>query len=352
MFALLTAGVVCGLLVSRPVHANTTTFGMDDRAMPASLPQEIISSRNAITADQKAAIENFVDRLTEILSESESGSADVAKARDLLIQSTRLAGVTPVFLRTYSEVVIKGLQPLIFGKDTLKSENALRIVAFLQTPQALGILVESLDVGRNNDASKRIVAAGLIPTAISPGAKSNMDSASLASSARNIAASVRIETDWIVVLEELRALNAIALNPLLTEQNRSEIRTIQFETYKSIADRIASSSKPSDMIFAIHRAMLNLRTQLVSDSTASDFDADRAATLLEGIVTAIATGAVEQWNGLEKATRYRKAYEASLKIGTQLLSLLKSPAAPAFGRLNDAFSQGPAALQAAISKLP
>ena len=348
----LTSGLVCSLLISFAANAGTLMPSSDDRAMPASLPQDIISSRSAITSTQKGKIDDYVGQLTEILVESDSNSPDLTKARDLLIQSTRLAGVTPVFLRTYSDIVIEKVEPLVFGDDALKSENALRVVAFLQTPQALGLLVETLDTERNKDASRRLVAAGLLPVAIAPGAKSNLDSAGLANSARNIALSVRGETDWVVVLEELRALNKIALNPILADQNRAEIRTIQFETYKSIADRIASSATPSDMIFAIHRAMLSLRTQLISNSTASDFDVARAAKLLEGILTEIAEGSVKQWSELEKKPRYQKAYEASLKIGSQLLSLLKSSSAPAFAKLNEAFANGPEALQTTISKLP
>ena len=350
--AAFTAGLLCLLLASETALAAAPSQSSKTGGMPSSLSQDIISTRNAITPPQRAEIDAFVGRLSEILTQSKSQSAELLKARDLLIQSTRLAGVTPVFLRTYSEVVIEKVEPLVYGDDPLKSENALRVIAFLQTPQALGILVESLDPERSRDASRRLVAAGLLPTATAPGAKSNLDSASLTSSARNIALSVRGETDWVVVLEELRALNQIAINPLLSDQNRSEVRTIQFETYKSISDRIADSKKPSEMIFAIHRAMLGLRTQLVNKSTATDFDSTRVAQLLEQMIVQIAKSSASHWTEIDGDPRFKNGYESTLKIGTQLLSLLKSPAAPAFSKLNAAFAKGPDALESEISKLP
>ena len=350
--AAFTTGLLCVVLASGTAVGATPAQSSRSGDLPSSLPQDIISTRSAVTPSQKAKIDAFVGKLSEILAKAKSQSAELLKARDLLIQSTRLAGVTPVFMRTYSEAVIKDVGPLVYGDDPLRSENALRVIAFLQTPQALGILVESLDPDRSKDASRRLVAAGLLPTATAPGAKSNLDSASLANSARNIALSVRGEEDWVVVLEELRALNQIAINPLLSEQNRSEIRTIQFETYKSIADRIAKSEKPSEMIFAIHRAMLGLRTQLINKSTATDFDSTRVAKLLEQMIAEIAKASVSHWSAINGNPRLKSGYESTLKIGTQLLSLLKSPNATSFSKLNAAFAKGPDALKSEISKLP
>ncbi len=351
ILALLATGFLCPFF-ALPTTAAVASAASDDQTLPNSLPQDIISSRTAITPAQKERIEDFADKLTEVIREDAGNSSKSLKARDLLIQTTRLAGVTPVFLRTYSEIVISRISPIVFGDDAVKSENALRVVAFLQTPQAVGILVESLDPKRSEDTSRRLVAAGLLPIAIAPGSKSNLDSASLTSTARNVALNARTESDWVVVLEELRGLNQIALNSKLSDQNRADVRTVQFETYKAIADRIAGDDSPSDMIFALHRAMLGLRTQLINNSTAADFDSKRVATLLESILTQIAKASVKQWTSLEKDPKHMDAYEASLKIGTQLLSLLKSDAAPAFATLSPAFGKGRDALQTAVSKLP
>ncbi len=287
------------------------------------IPSDILRSSSPLTADQQKEVSDFTrSRVADLAN----GDADrVVIARDDLIQAARANQVSGVFLRSYADAILPAITPILDGDDAMRAENALRVAAFLQTPESTGLLVESIDPRRVPDAGRRLVAAGLLGIAIEPTPQSGLGSAVLVSTARGIAEAVRTESDWLVALEELRAINVIALSPTLTKANRGQVRTMQFDAFADLAQRIAKNADPDPMTQAVYRAMLNLRDKLLDDSVAQDVSSDAIADTLRGTLIAVGAGAVRQWDGLNADPEMMAAYEGALRVGPQLFLLLQRP---------------------------
>ncbi|MBC04223.1 MAG: hypothetical protein CMJ34_13125 [Phycisphaerae bacterium] len=297
--------------------------------LPASgqaLDREIVTTTRPLTAAQASMVADFANAQLSRITEGDA--ANLIEARDTIIQDARRPGVTGVFLRAYSTALVPGIRTLLDKSGTddelfpLRAENSLRILAFLRTPDSVDLLVSASNPSRVSDRGQRLVAAGLVPLAVEPVPQSGLNSGALTGLARELSNNLRDENDWLVVLEDLRAMNAIALNPGMTRQNRSEVRSMQFEAYADLADRVEKADQPSELVFSIHRAMLGLRDRLLANATASDVSNKQIAQTLRNMLTTIGNAAVKQWDGLQKSSKMYAAYEGTLRIGAQLLSLL------------------------------
>jgi hypothetical protein len=287
------------------------------------ISSDILRSSSPLTATQQKEVSDFTR--AQIADLANGDVERVVAARDALIQAARGSQVTGVFLRSYSEAILPAITPILDGDDAMRAENALRVAAFLRTPESTGLLVESIDPRRNPDAGRRLVAAGLLGIAVEPAPQSGLGSAVLVSTARGIAEALTTETDWLVALEELRAINAIALSPTLTKANRGQVRTMQFDAFADLAARIARSNEPDPMAQAVYRAMLDLRDKLLDNSVAQDVSSTTIAETLRGTLVAVGSGAVRQWDGLDADPEMMAAYEGTLRVGPQLFLLLQRP---------------------------
>ena len=305
------------------------TLSLGAVCLPASgqaLDSEIVTTTRPLTAAQTSVVSDFAK--AQLSRMAEDDAASLIEARDTIIQDTRRPGVTGVFLRAYSTALVPGIRDLLKESSnedqlsSLRAENALRILAFLRTPESLDLLISVNNPTRVSDRGQRLVAAGLVPLAVEPVPQSGLNSGALTGLARDISNNLRDESDWLIALEDLRAMNAIALNPGMTKENRSEVRSMQFQAYDDLANRVEASEAPSELVLSIHRAMLGLRARLLANATAGDVSNKQIAQTLRGMLTTIGKATVKQWDGLQKSSQMFTAYEGTLRIGAQLLSLL------------------------------
>ena len=342
--------------------ANAQSRGNDGRP----LDRELVSATRPLSTEQQGQVKAFAATQLEALADGDA--EDLIAARDALIQDARRPGVTGVFLRAFSSELVPGIEKVLQqqgdGMQTMRAENGLRILAFLRTPEALELIVATTNPNDVKDKSRRLVAAGLVPIAVEAVPQSGLGSAVLTSTARRLSENLVDDSDWIVVLEDLRAMNAIALNRILTDENRSEVRDMQFNAYARLANGIASSDAPSPIVKAIYRAMLGLRERLADNSTAGDISTRQIATTLQEMLKRIGSAAVRQWDGLEADPDMFKAYEGTLRVGAQLFSLLEGRpnakinalAAPMAavtvnGSTRESYNQALAGLKAALKNL-
>jgi hypothetical protein len=307
------------------------------RRGPSDISSDILRSSTPLNATQQKEVADFTR--AQVADLANGDAARLTAARDALIQMARGSQVTGVFLRSYSDAILPAITPILDGGDSMRAENALRVVAFLRTPESAGLLVESVDPRRVSDNGRRLVAAGLLLIAVEPTPQSGLGSATLVSTARGIAEAVRAETDWLVALEELRALNEIALSPTLTKENRTQVRSMQFDAFGDIGRRIERNSAPDPLTKAIYRAMLDLRDKLLDNSVAEDVSASTVAETLRGMLVAIGAGAVKQWTGLDKDPEMMASYDGALQLGPALLLLLQQPDDPNINAMAAAMSK-------------
>lgn len=272
----------------------------------------------------------------------------VVEARNTLVQTARRAGVTGVFLGSFSDAIMPEAKVILADAGPMRAENMLRVLAFLRTPDALGVLVASTNPRSVTDAGRRLVAAGLLEVALGGNGQTGLDSGVLTSAARSIAENLANESNWIVALEDLRALNTIALDPALTKENRTEVRGVQFGAFQNLAVRIEGSSGPDELVQAVYRAMLGLRGKLLDDTTAGDVENKEIARILRIVLKDVADAAIKQWDGLASNRRAYVAYEGVLRVGAQLLSLLEGRPDSKADALRDGIEQGKSALADAV----
>ncbi len=301
------------------------------RRSTGTLPTEIVRASTTLSPAQKQQVSQFTDEQVEKLAKGDRD--DVVSARDSLVQAARLPGASTVFLRSYAESIIPAVTPILEGDDSMRAENALRVIAFLRTPESVSLLVESIDPSASDDAALRLVAAGLLSVAFEEAENSALSSPALFSAARSIAQSLAAEADWLVVLEELRAMNTVARNPELSDDNRSQVRILQFKAFKDLSDRIARGDEPSELSQAVYRAILGLRGRMLDNRIASDVSVDEVARTLRSTLVQVAGAAVKQWKGLDANPAMMESYEGTLRVGAQLLSLLEGKQDPAINAL-------------------
>lgn len=311
-----------------------------------TLSQDIVGSTRPLSSDQESQVQSFASSQMKDLATGDP--VVVIEARNTLVQTARRAGVTGVFLGSYSNAIMPEANAILADAGPMRAENTLRVLAFLRTPDALATLVDSTNPRSVGDAGRRLVAAGLLGVALGGNGQTGLDSGVLTSAARSIAENLASESDWIVALEDLRALNTIALDPALTKENRSEVRGVQFGAFQDLASRIEASTGPDEMVQAVYRAMLGLRGKLLDDSTAGDIENKQIASVLRIVLKDVADAAIKQWSGLAGNRRAYVAYEGVLRVGAQLLSLLEGRPDARADALRDGIEKGKSELADAV----
>ena len=337
-------------LFSRITLALFTSLAVASASAAAQqpLPQDIVASSQPLSGNQESQVRAYADYWAGELADGDF--QEMAQARDELVKSSRRAGVTVVFLQAYSSALMPHLTEMINGKESIRAENALRVAAFLRTPKAAGLVVAQADPSRNRDEMRRLVAAGLLPVAVEDVKESGLNSAELTTLARSISQALEKETNWHVVLQDLRAMGAIASSKTLTGVNRRVVRELQFQSFNELVNRAATSSTPSPLIQAVYRALLDLRMRLISDGTAANNNTRELASKLRISLKTIGNAAIKQWQGLSTDSEARTSYEGALRVGSQLLSLLEGTPDSRAAALAEAMPKGKAAFQTALSR--
>ncbi|MCP4069718.1 MAG: hypothetical protein GY741_15710, partial [Phycisphaeraceae bacterium] len=80
------------------------------------------------------------DQMTDL---AKGDPVTVVDARNTLVQTARRAGVTGVFLGSFSDAIMPEAKAILANADPMRAENTLRVLAFLRTPDALDVLVDS-----------------------------------------------------------------------------------------------------------------------------------------------------------------------------------------------------------------
>ena len=312
------------------------------------LATEIVTSTQPLSSEQHAQVQSYVDYWADKLAQGDLQS--MVEARNELITSAYKRGGTTLFLQAYSVTLLPSLTELSESEDSIRAENALRVAAFLRTPNATGLIISKAHKRNNDDATTRLVAAGLLSIAVADVRESGLNSAELTTTARGISDAIEDESDWHVVLQDLRALSAIAASSSLSGTNRGVVRELQFASFANLVNRVSASDEPSDLVKAIYRAMLDLRMRLIASGTGANSESRAVAGSLRTSLSKIGAASIKQWTGLTKDAPARHAYEGTLRVGAQLLSLLDGKPDSNAAALAKAMGRGKKDLQTALAR--
>lgn len=318
------------------------------------LDQDVVAANSALNDQQQQQVLDYVEVWTEDLASGDTRK--MIEARDELIKPTLRGGVDVYFLQAYSKYLLPKLEPIISGSEHIRGENAMRVAAFLHTPQSAMLIVERTDPDKNPDEFSRLVAAGLMATVVRDVRHSGLNSGELTALARTLANSIRKETtNWHVVLKDFRALGEIAASPELTELNRRDVKALQFQSFSNLVQRAGESTTPSPLMEAVFRSLLDLRSKLISSGGTGQTQSPQLVQEVKNTLLSTGKAAVKQWSGLSSDASLRNAYEGVLRVGAQILSLLgttDSQTDRAISALAEAMPKGKAAVQKAIDLFP
>ena len=328
-----------------PIFVITATLVGSPQDRPDAIPSDIVSTSRNLSDQENETIEVFASYWTDQLANGEL--EDLIEARDELVKTTQRPGTTGVFLRAYSQAMLDQLTPIIQSDDSMRAENAMRVAAFIRTPRMAALVVEQIDPTRVSDPYRRMVAAGLAQVALADVNESGLNSASLTSIAREVAAAAIKEDNWHAVLQDLRTLGIIASSSKLSGPNRNTVRHRQYETYLAVVNRAGESSKPSPLVNAVYRSLLDVRMRMIANDVPVTDETRSAATVLHKALIQLAETALAQWDALSTDGNARSEYEGTLRVGSQLLSLLGKPDSNA-SAMSDSMKDGKAAFQKAL----
>ena len=219
------------------------------------LPSRIVAATRPLDQSSLDAVEAYATAWGDRIA---NGSPrEVNEARAELISVARSPSATPVFLRSYGEAVIDRLQPVIAGTDTFRGINALQAVRFLGSPDAVSLILDHADPDRESDDSKRLVAAGLLASAITD---ADLNPAQLDGTTRRIASVAAAESEWMILLQSMEALDTIARLPNAPAASVALARRSQVSCLEGAISRMKGSP---DLVEAVYRTLLELRNQLV-----------------------------------------------------------------------------------------
>ena len=228
----------------------------------ASLPNSIVGASAPLSARDSQALADFVASWTTQIAEAEP--LRVNQARGELISPARSPSATPIFIRAYSETLVPALAPIAGGDDTFRAINALQVARFLKSAEAVELIVVRVDPTQESDRAKRLVAAGLLAGAIRDG---QLNPVQLDGTTRRIASIAATESDWMVLLQFMEALDAIANLPNTPQASIDLARRSQLTVLEAAVSRMKGPDGNPELIEAIYRSLLELRNQLVRMSS-------------------------------------------------------------------------------------
>lgn len=228
----------------------------------ASLPNSIVAASAPLSARDSQALTEFVAAWASQIAEGEP--LRVNQARGELISPARSPSATPIFTRAYSEAVVPALGPIVGGDDTFRAINALQVARFLKSPEAVELIVVRVDPAQESERAKRLVAAGLLAGAIRDG---QLNPVQLDGTTRRIASIAATEADWMVLLQLMEALDAVANLPNTPQASLDLARRSQLTVLEATVSRMKGPDGDPELIEAIYRSLLELRNQLVRMSS-------------------------------------------------------------------------------------
>jgi hypothetical protein len=282
-------------------------------AQVSSLPASVVATSSQLSPRDRQVVGAFVSEWSARLAGGDP--ADVTRARAELISPARAPAATPVFLRAYSEEVLQALAPTIAADDTFRAINALQVLRFLRTPEAVEAIASRCDQAAEPNRGKRQAASSLLGPAISA---TSFTPAQLDGLTRRIGAMAAGETQWMTLLQLLRTLQAIAAQPGLPAASADLARSTFATALRTTTTRATAADGDPQLIHAVQRSLLGIREQFVrlGGGARQEF-ARQMAPVIETIRTATA-GATGR-----APADLQPTFRATTELAEQLAGLMR-----------------------------
>lgn len=281
----------------------------------STLDRSVLTATAAPTDAQKAAIGSFASKHAAAIEES-SNPADLEAARLALVAPSRDPAATPAFRKAYATVLVAELGPVAKGSDLRRAVNAMQVLRFTRSPDALDVILERAAPSAEPDAGKRIAAGSLAIDAFE-----DLDAANVyyESAARRLRDASAAETDWLALQQKFAAIATAARRKDLPGENSRNVRRAFAEAMAAVAKASKASTAADPRMQAVQRALVGLRNDLLAAS-----QADRSAlakSLMPALVDVVAAASA-QWSAGHADKALDAAYGSTMNSCEVILRLV------------------------------
>lgn len=307
------------------------------QAQPSSLPQRLTGA-SSIGADGREEIRRFGEAWVNVL---ESGDRDrIHEARRRLTDPMSL-GASEAFRFNYGEVLVPLLEPLAEGDDTQIAINAVQAIGMIKTDRALGSLVSLADANNEPRPVVRRHAATLAGVIVRDGQadRVTLAQARVHAALRALSRAAGRETEWIVLVQQLRALGNQT-----DEFGRRQLAS----TLDDVLERLEDSDEQDlELMRAVHPTLVQLRDRIIQ---MDDQQRQSAGVRFAPVLGRVLTIAERHWEvGQDDDDALHRAIGGSVQDSERLLAFLDpvirgsnaNPPTPQTG-LYDAWNAGDA----------
>ena len=210
-------------------------------------PINTLVSSNALSQAQIGQIEDFAKFYSNNLS---SGDIKlVESAKKMLLGPVRSPLVSLHFRLEYAKKLVPHLEPVIDGDSPYAAVNALQVVGFLGTDQALDVIEDHINIDDEKSFAKRLWAVKAFAVAVKQG---YLNANQLNPVLRQLGMACKTETQSMILHSQFRAISKV---------DSTIAREVLLGAVTTKLEDIAKEESPSELMAAVYPALVSLRDQ-------------------------------------------------------------------------------------------
>jgi hypothetical protein len=283
-------------------------------AAAQSLDRAVIGASGSLSAAQQTAVTDFVARAAAVI-DSGDDAKEIEEARLTLITPSRDPASTTAFRKAYATELLKALGGTIRGGDLRRAVNAMQVLRFTRTSDAVDALIERATPSSERNPGKRLAAAGLVVDAFEDLDTSN---AYYEGAARRLRDAATSETDPLALQQQLAAIGAAANRNGLPADTARNVRRTQAEAIAAAAQAMKGAAVADPRMQAIYRVLVPLRNDLLRNSQA---DQKEIGKVLAPALAALVADAAAQWEAAHANPALAADYAGLANVCEVLLRL-------------------------------
>lgn len=235
------------------------------QAPPPKPGREVVSSNGPFTEPQLAVIKNWADFWGGRIADADSTPEQVETARSQILDIVgTLSSPSPAFRFEYSKALAPVLDPVIRTGSLHAAVNATRVLAEVNGPRGLTVLLGQLDAPDNRRQVRRWAAIGARNALQNP----VLEPRTVTEAVRKLADSARNETDPDILRYKLEAI-AVADQPHLNPAEAQQVRLKLVDAINDAVNRIAADPTAAPaMLDAVRAATVRLRNTFINGKLA------------------------------------------------------------------------------------
>lgn len=296
-------------------------------------PIDSLVRATSFSQAQLGQIEDFVSFYCNNLSSGDTNLVESAKKQ--LIKHARSPLSSPNFLWAYSRRLIPHLEPVIDGESPYAAVNALQIVGFLGTDEALNVIEDHINIDDEESFAKRLWAVKAFVVAVDNG---TLTANQLNPVLRQLGMACKTEPQPMILQSQFSAISKV---------NSTIAREVLLDALTARLEDLEKEDKPSVLMAAIYPALIAIRDQYLNPALAPNaqraFGAKIAPSLCKVFNVSLAHWDTTQLDAKVK-NQFTSSYWGANRVAEGFLKniakKLGSPQATPQTQLADAWMKG------------